>query len=96
MAQAHVPSVDSVICYEVTCLVSCTLDELAQRLPVYSWGQVFAAVDWLSRQGRLRVSHTTRFGYDLIVDSDHLLPNHCETDLARYGVGEAAAAPYIA
>ena len=30
MTQAYVPSVDSVICHEVTSLVSCTLGELAQ------------------------------------------------------------------
>jgi hypothetical protein len=63
MAQTHVPSVDSVICREVTSLVSCTLDELAQRLPAYSWTQVFSAVDRLSRQGTLTVSRTGCFGY---------------------------------
>ena len=47
MTQASVPSVDSVICHEVTSLVSCTLDDLLQRLPVYSWAQVFAALDRL-------------------------------------------------
>jgi hypothetical protein len=56
MAQAHVPSVDSVVCREVTGLVSCTFDELVQRLPAYSWAQVFSAVDRLSRQGALAVS----------------------------------------
>jgi hypothetical protein len=63
MTQTHVPSVDSVICREVTSLVSCTLDELAQRLPAYAWAQVFAAVDRLSRQGALTVSRTRCFGY---------------------------------
>ena len=63
MAQAHVPSVDSVICQEVTSLVSCTFDELVQRLPAYSWAQVFAAVDRLSRQGTLAISRTGYFGY---------------------------------
>ena len=63
MVQAHVPSVDSVICHEVTSLVSCTFDELVQRLPAYSWGQVFAAVDRLSRQGTLTISRSRCFGY---------------------------------
>jgi hypothetical protein len=63
MAEAYVPSVDSVICHEVTSLVSCTFDELVQRLPAYSWAQVFAAVDRLSRQGTLAVSRTRCFGY---------------------------------
>jgi hypothetical protein len=63
MAQAHVPSLDSVICHEVTGLVSCTFDELVQRLPAYSWAQVFAAVDRLSRKGTLTISRTRCFGY---------------------------------
>jgi hypothetical protein len=63
MVQAHVPVVDSVICHEVTSLVSCTFDELVQRLPAYSWAQVFAAVDRLSRQGTLTLSRTRCFGY---------------------------------
>jgi hypothetical protein len=63
MAQVDVPSVDSVICQEVTGRVSCTFDELIHRLPAYSWAQVFAAVDRLSRQGTLTVSRTRCFGY---------------------------------
>src|SRR6185436_1191370 len=55
MVPAQVSNVDHVICHEMTRLVSCPLDELAQRLPVYSWAQVFAAVDRLSRQGTLRL-----------------------------------------
>jgi hypothetical protein len=69
-AQAYVPSVDSVICHEVTSLVSCTLDELAQRLPAYSWAQLFAAVDRLSRQRTLTLSRTSRLGYVLSVGSN--------------------------
>ncbi len=63
MMQAHVSSVDSAICDEVTSLVSCTFDELVQRLPAYSWAQVFAVVDRLSRQGTLTLSRTRCFGY---------------------------------
>lgn len=63
MAQMYVPSLDMVICKEVTSLVSCTLDELAQKMPVYSWQQIFAAVDRLSRQGTLTLSRTRCFGY---------------------------------
>lgn len=79
MTQTYDPSVDSVICHEVTSLVSCTLDELAQRLPAYSWAQVFAAVDRLSRRSTLRLSRTSRFGYVLSVYSDPLLRSLRET-----------------
>jgi hypothetical protein len=70
MVQAHAPSVDSVICHEVTSLVSCTLDELAQRLSTYSWAQVFAAVDRLSRQGRLTLNRSNCFGYVVSIGPD--------------------------
>ena len=41
MAQG--PSVDSAICYEVNLLLPCSLHELVQRLPAYSWAHVFSA-----------------------------------------------------
>src|SRR4029077_16897775 len=79
MVQAQVSNVDSVICREVARLISCPLDELAQRLPVYSWAQVFAAVDLLGRKGTLRLSRTSRFGYVLSVCSDPALSSLRET-----------------
>jgi hypothetical protein len=90
MVQAHTPSLDSVICHEVTSLVSCTLDELAQRLSAYSWAQVFAAVDRLSRQGTLTLSRESRFGYVLSVGSDPPLPSLRKTGVARPYLGGTA------
>jgi hypothetical protein len=84
MVPAQVSNIDSVICHEITRLVSCPLDELAQRLPVYSWAQVFAAVDRLSRQGTLRLSRTSRFGYVLSVCSNPSLSSLRETGEARH------------
>jgi hypothetical protein len=75
MTQACAPSVDSVIFHEVTSLVSCTIDDLLQRLPAYSWAQVFAAVDRLSRKGTLMLRRTSRFGYVLSVGSDPPVPS---------------------
>jgi hypothetical protein len=85
MAQANVPSIDVVICHEVTSLASCTLDELAQRVPAYSWAQVFASVDRLSRQGTLTLRRASRFGFILSVGSDPSL-----TSLRKAGVGQAS------
>jgi ActR/RegA family two-component response regulator len=62
--------------------VDAAVDELAQRVPAYSWAQVFAAVDRLSRQGTLTVSRASRFGYVLSVGSDPSL-----TTLRKAGVG---------
>ena len=83
MVQAYDPSVDSAIFHEVTSLVSCTLDELVQRLPTYSWAHVLAAVDRLSLQGTLRLSRASRFGYILSVCSAPPLPGLRETEGAR-------------
>jgi hypothetical protein len=90
MAQAYAPSIESVICHEMTNLASCTLDELVQRLPTYSWVQVFAAVDRLSRQGALRLSRASRFGYVLSVCSNPPLPSLRETGGAKRCVDEAS------
>src|SRR4029077_19085553 len=87
MTQTYVPSVDSVIYQEVIGLVSCTLDELAHRLPAYSWAQVFAAVDRLSRRGTLTLSRTSRFGYVLSVCSDPPRSSLCEIGEAGRNVG---------
>jgi hypothetical protein len=57
MTKTYAASVNSVTCHEVTSLGSCFLDELVQRLPAYSWAQMFAAVD--------RLSWPSRFGYIL-------------------------------
>ena len=83
LVQPYGSSVDSVIYHKVARLISCPLDELAQRLPAYSWAQVFAAVDRLSRQGTLRLSRTSRFGYVLSVCSDPPLPSLRESGGAR-------------
>lgn len=87
MDQVHVQSVDSVIFQEVTSLVSCTFDELVERLPAYSWAQVFAAVDRLSRQGTLTVSRTRCFGYTVSIRSDSLAPQSMQDrkDQALFG-----------
>ena len=79
MMHTHVSSVDSVICDEVTSLVSCTFDELVQRLPAYSWAQVFAAVDRLSRQGTLTVSRTRCFGYVVSIGLDPAVPQSSQS-----------------
>ena len=86
MTQTYNPNIDSVIYDEVMSLVSCTLDELAQRLPGYSWAQVFAAVDRLSRRGTLRLGRTSRFGYVLSVSPNPLGADRHEPGGARSGV----------
>lgn len=40
-----------------------TFDELAADLPTYTWNQIFAAVDRLSRIAAVRIEHPGRFEY---------------------------------
>ncbi len=45
----------------------CAFDDLVRALPSYSWNQVFAAVDRLSREGTLRLSHPARCDYQVSI-----------------------------
>lgn len=42
---------ESAICQVLTQIGTCTLEELNERLPYYSWNQMFAAMDRLNRAG---------------------------------------------
>jgi hypothetical protein len=55
MAQSS--SIESAIHRQLVRVGTCSLDELAALLPVYSWGQVFAAVDRLTREGTVTLTH---------------------------------------
>lgn len=43
----------------------CSLDVLLARLPQFSWSEVFAVIDQLSREGELALRHPKRFGYEV-------------------------------
>ena len=47
----------------------CTAEELVQRLPAYTWNQVFLAVDQLCRDGRLTLRQPSRFVYLISLSS---------------------------
>ena len=59
MAQAY--SIESAIRQELARVGTCSLDELAALLPGYSWAQVFSAVDRLTREGTLSLTHRAPF-----------------------------------
>ena len=61
MAQAY--SIESDIQQQLARAGTCSLDDLAALLPVYSWGQVFAAVDRLTREGTVTLKHAAPFRY---------------------------------
>jgi hypothetical protein len=45
----------------------CTLETLLDRLPQFSWTEIFAVVDQLSRVGRLVLRHPSRFDYEVSI-----------------------------
>ena len=63
MAQAY--SLESAIHQQLARVGTCSLDELAALLPGYSWAQVFAAVDRLTREGTVSLRHPGPFHYIL-------------------------------
>ena len=50
----------------------CTLETLLDRLPQFSWSEIFTVVDQLSRAGQLILRHPTRFGYEVSVGPTRL------------------------
>jgi len=58
-------SIESDIHQQLARADTCSLDELAALLPGYSWAQVFAAVDRLTREGTVALKHPAPFRYML-------------------------------
>jgi len=56
-------SIESAIHQQLARAGTCSLDELAALLPDYSWGQVFSAVDRLTRDGTVILKHQAPFRY---------------------------------
>ncbi len=77
---AQVNAIESAIHQQLARAGTCSLDELAALLPGYSWAQVFAAVDRLTRQGTLALKHPAPFRYLLsiaprrFVEARHVMP----------------------
>jgi hypothetical protein len=57
--------IESAIHQQLVRAGTCSLDELAALLPGYSWAQVFAAVDRLTREGTVALKHPAPFRYIL-------------------------------
>ena len=56
---------ESAIRQELNRVDTCTLEELNERLPYYSWNQVFAAVDRLNREGTVTLQRPDSSDYIL-------------------------------
>jgi len=73
-------SLESVICQELARVGTCTLQELNERLPYFSWSQVFSAVNRLNREGTITLQCPTSSEYMLSlapaqpVEARHVMP----------------------
>lgn len=61
----HTHSIEFTIHRKLAQVGVCSLDELAGLLPDYSWAQVFSAVDRLTREGTVTLTHPDPFHYFL-------------------------------
>lgn len=64
-------SLESAIRRELGQAGPCTLEELNERLPYYSWNQVFAAVDRLNREGIVTLQRLDSLDYTLSLARTH-------------------------
>lgn len=64
-----------------------TFEELGRQLPLYTWNQVFGAVDRLSRQGLLALRRADRFTSLVCLNKAMTQPN----DAARPSPDKAQA-----
>ena len=54
---------ESAIRRELARVGTCTFEELKERLPYYSWNQVFSAVDQLNREGTVTLQRPDSSDY---------------------------------
>ncbi len=47
----------------------CSLDALLDRLPQFTWNEIFTVVDQLSREGQLVLRRPARFHYEVSISS---------------------------
>ena len=64
---AQVNAIESAIHQQLARAGTCSLDEIAALLPGYSWAQVFAAVDRLTREGTVALKHPAPLRYLLSI-----------------------------
>lgn len=89
---AHLSTVEQAILDDLERRGPCTIDELLQRFPDFSWNQVFTSVDQLSRNGRLTLRHPTTFQYLVSLNSQRPASLHdpgLHNEAMRRGVGAA-------
>lgn len=77
--------IESAIRMELGRNKACALRTLMERLPQFSWNEVFAVVDRASRDGTLVLHRTAEFDYEVSVRSI-LEPSRERPTVVREGV----------
>ena len=61
------PTIQSTIRSQLMQQGPCTFETLVDRLPQFSWNEIFTVVDQLSRVGELMLRRPTRFDYEVSI-----------------------------
>ena len=62
---------------------SCCFDEVVTDLPNFSWGEVFVAVDRMSRDGRVFLRQLGYSTYQISLDSQFAYPSSTSGQMGR-------------
>lgn len=67
-------TIQSAIRSELTQQGPCALEILLNRLPQFSWNEIFIVIDQLSREGQLTLRHLSPFDYEVSIGSSQPAP----------------------
>ncbi len=59
--------IDQAIIQELKTVGACQVEDVAEKLTGFTWNQVFAAIDRLSRNGTVALQRPGRFGYEVSI-----------------------------
>lgn len=88
---ARTTTIQSAIRSELMLQSPCTLEALLDRLPQFSWSEIFTVVDQLSREGHLVLRHPTRFDYEVSLGRASLAVE--PTSVCRDATGDFVSSP---
>jgi hypothetical protein len=66
----RVQDVDQAIIHDLTAHGICQVEDMVDRLTGFSWNQVFAVIDRMSRAGTLALQRPARFGHEILITSE--------------------------
>lgn len=75
---ANIAEVEKDILRDLETLGPCSIEDMVDHLPGYSWNQVFSAVDRLSRNSKITLRHPSRFGYRISLADGHRPSAHVD------------------